>query len=905
MLFNSNSNYICNNLSSTLLKQLITTHTKSSFQSISNSLNNKKILFISKNLLKKLVFFFSLQELKELNYTDKIMLITKPHMDKFITDYKNHLREVRKKSDVSSEKINDNSILGNLINSNCNNNSKDGEYKGSGYNCISFNEDCYDLTFVVNNDIEDLNSVVFLYEELKTINDGLISNEKRESKGITGAKGVKGIVKFNFYLLFTPKINICSAYFLKEYLNKGDKNDKKGKNDYINSDNKDNIKISNKYHDNNDNLYKKSISEFDNKEISDLKDIDDNSKKTNTLFFKQYFNFNLDIIPYSDDLYILEETDTTYFRYLETINRIKEENNNNINNNVKVNLLNLDRWAFSYINSIFQPLVSKIIKITGGRFRIKFIKGENSKLLKQLLDSEEDYYDTQVSEFTNKEEFSVKNTNSVFIFDRSVDLITPFLSQGTYKGALDEFFGIGLNNIIEFDVDNTDNNGNKEINNDRKSKIRKLIRNRIDLSKDSSKSNNDDNNKKRNDNNDNNNIFSVIKNLSVSDAIDYLNKKYNKVKEIIIDNNKDKNKDSSKDNNINDDKINNKDFESLYSNYNSYKNYLNKNEILRSHVLLAYSLTTKINKKIDLLKLENEIITKLNEKKDQKEIINYIINEIEAMIEKSYSGNIEINKEDVLRIIILVVLVCGFNEQITRHFLEYCYYSKYITTLLDSDNYTDGSNSAFVNNVNNDNFKYLNVFFNKTNSITSKDIDSKIDKMIKYFKVINVLTDFDLSRLNNTSITPNKDGDKKKVTRYINNSNESNAITISNTVFKKFDFGFLSKKHKLFTDDADIKTDSVFYAYNGYVPLLVKLVKEGIKYGWQNSKLVQDLPGYTFASMNEKQIKNSNGFVVIIVIGGVTYSEITAFQALQKKDYMRNKKLIIITTGKVNYKNFV
>ena len=86
-------------------------------------------------------------------------------------------------------------------------------------------------------------------------------------------------------------------------------------------------------------------------------------------------------------------------------------------------------------------LANLLIKIQDifGKIKYKYIIGENSKIVSELLDKKE------------KEGFlSDKNSDEIlacFFLDRSVDYITPLCSEFTYEALLNNYFGINFNKI--------------------------------------------------------------------------------------------------------------------------------------------------------------------------------------------------------------------------------------------------------------------------------------------------------------------------------------------------------------------------------------------------------------------------------------------------------------------------
>ena len=136
-----------------------------------------------------------------------------------------------------------------------------------------------------------------------------------------------------------------------------------------------------------------------------LKDSDYNS-------FYHIYNLNMDIFPLDYDLISLENESAFYDLFI----------SENLN--------------------IISVLVRAIIKYENiyGKIKYKYYLGNLAKKLYNLLIKEE-----EVSPTIDKA--NDPGTFSCFIFDRSVDMITPLCSNFIYEGLLDEYFGINLNSI--------------------------------------------------------------------------------------------------------------------------------------------------------------------------------------------------------------------------------------------------------------------------------------------------------------------------------------------------------------------------------------------------------------------------------------------------------------------------
>ena len=122
--------------------------------------------------------------------------------------------------------------------------------------------------------------------------------------------------------------------------------------------------------------------------------------------------------------------------------------------NLNVDMYSLDRdllsledhYAFYnlYVKddlNILSILSKCIIKYEAifGKIKYKYYKGSYAKKLNQLLINEEE---TLSLDYDNNLE-----TLGCFIFDRNVDMITPFCTNFIYEGLIDEYFGINFNSI--------------------------------------------------------------------------------------------------------------------------------------------------------------------------------------------------------------------------------------------------------------------------------------------------------------------------------------------------------------------------------------------------------------------------------------------------------------------------
>ena len=74
-----------------------------------------------------------------------------------------------------------------------------------------------------------------------------------------------------------------------------------------------------------------------------------------------------------------------------------------------------------------------------GKIKYKYSKGAISKKLTDILNKEEE---ASISTINNENE-----TLACFIFDRSVDMVTPFCTSQIYEGVLNDYIGIDFNSV--------------------------------------------------------------------------------------------------------------------------------------------------------------------------------------------------------------------------------------------------------------------------------------------------------------------------------------------------------------------------------------------------------------------------------------------------------------------------
>ena len=138
--------------------------------------------------------------------------------------------------------------------------------------------------------------------------------------------------------------------------------------------------------------------------------------------------------------------------------------------------LDFDLLSFEQINSINEiycenklntitDLAKAIVKLEAcfGKIANKYIKGDYAYLLNDLIKREE-----------NENDVNFKDTEEIFgiiILDRTIDNITPFCSNYTYEGLIDELFDINYNKIH---IDETILNEEKKKDNKKKEENKKV-----------------------------------------------------------------------------------------------------------------------------------------------------------------------------------------------------------------------------------------------------------------------------------------------------------------------------------------------------------------------------------------------------------------------------------------------
>ena len=135
-------------------------------------------------------------------------------------------------------------------------------------------------------------------------------------------------------------------------------------------------------------------------------------KISNFASFFHTYNFNMDIFPLDYDLMSLEDYTSFYDLYVEQ----------------NLNCISVLSRAIIKYENIF------------GKIKYKYFKGSLAEKLNKLLSREEEI-SSSIDKNKNMETFAC------FMFDRSVDMITPLCTQFVFEGIIDDFFGINFNAI--------------------------------------------------------------------------------------------------------------------------------------------------------------------------------------------------------------------------------------------------------------------------------------------------------------------------------------------------------------------------------------------------------------------------------------------------------------------------
>ena len=119
-------------------------------------------------------------------------------------------------------------------------------------------------------------------------------------------------------------------------------------------------------------------------------------------------------------------------------------------------------------------------------------------------------------------------------------------------------------------------------------------------------------------------------------------------------------------------------------------------------------------------------------------------------------------------------------------------------------------------------------------------------------------------------------------------------------------FNTASTELNLISSEIDlINPNDSSYVYNGYCPIIIRLIEKAFTQGWGSIKdIIKKIPGETnFPSEESEMVNNTSDikYFLVVFIGGITYGELAAIRYLNKTN--KNKKFVVLTTSMTNYKN--
>ena len=122
--------------------------------------------------------------------------------------------------------------------------------------------------------------------------------------------------------------------------------------------------------------------------------------------------------------------------------------------------------------------------------------------------------------------------------------------------------------------------------------------------------------------------------------------------------------------------------------------------------------------------------------------------------------------------------------------------------------------------------------------------------------------------------------------------------------YSNFNFEKISNELNLIIDNINLlEADDASYPYNGYCPIIIRLIEKGIKNGFSKIKdMINMLSDINFFGLDDKVLlKNKEKkFILLIFIGGITYGEIASIRYLNET--LQFYKFVILTTNIINIK---
>ena len=133
----------------------------------------------------------------------------------------------------------------------------------------------------------------------------------------------------------------------------------------------------------------------------------------------------------------------------------------------------------------------------------------------------------------------------------------------------------------------------------------------------------------------------------------------------------------------------------------------------------------------------------------------------------------------------------------------------------------------------------------------------------------------------------------------------------------EFSYTQIFEKFKLYNEDYNPEViNDCSYVLNGYCPLSLKIIEKAINGKWGTiNDILRKIPGITNYPEDESVISNpvnDKNIILIVFVGGVTYTEIEAIRVLNRKfneDFLKGKRkktqFIILTTSILNSKKIL
>ena len=117
--------------------------------------------------------------------------------------------------------------------------------------------------------------------------------------------------------------------------------------------------------------------------------------------------------------------------------------------------------------------------------------------------------------------------------------------------------------------------------------------------------------------------------------------------------------------------------------------------------------------------------------------------------------------------------------------------------------------------------------------------------------------------------------------------------------YSNFNFEKISNELNLIIENINLlEADDASYPYNGYCPIIIRLIEKGIKNGFSKIKdMINMLSDINFFGLDDKVLlKNKEKkFILLIFIGGITYGEIASIRYLNET--LQFYKFVILTTN--------